>query len=79
MNNKDIDIIKNETLDDDLEIFVLIAMNNFLNIQEFGNLIYEGDDEGNDNDFIFKYYSMVKILYNMPFKYKTFKILCIDR
>ena len=40
-------------------------MNNFLTIEGFGNLLYEGDDEGNDNDFIFKYYSMVKRLYNM--------------
>ena len=31
MNNKDIDIIHNETLDDDLEIFVFIEMKKFLN------------------------------------------------
>ena len=73
MNNKDIDIINNETLDDDLEIFVFIEMNNFLTIEEFGNLLNEGDDEGHDNDFIFKYYSMVKILYNMSFNIKRLK------
>ena len=35
MNNKDIDIINNETIDDDLEIFVFIEMNNFLTIEGF--------------------------------------------
>ena len=35
MNNKDIDIRNNETIDDDLEIFVFIKMNNFLTIEGF--------------------------------------------
>ena len=73
MNNKDIDIRNNETLDDDLEIFVFIEMNNFFSIEGLGNLLYEGDDERNDNDFIFKYYSMVKRLYNMSFNIKRLK------
>ena len=73
MNNKDIDIMNNETLDDDLEIFVFIEMKNFLTIEEFGNLLCEGDDEGNDNDSVFKYYSMVKRLYNMSFNIKRLK------
>ena len=59
MNNKDIDIINNETIDDDLEIFVFIEMNNFLTIEGFDNLL-ECNDEGYNNDFIFKYYSIVK-------------------
>ena len=29
-------------------------MNNFLPIEGFDMLLYEGDDEGNDNDFNFK-------------------------
>ena len=59
MNNKDIDIIHNETLDDDLEIFVFIEMNNFLTIEGFDHLL-ECDDEGYNNELIFKYYCMVK-------------------
>ena len=70
MNNKDIDNRNNETLDDDLKIFVFIEMNDFLTIEGFGNLLHEGDDEGNDNDSIFKYCSMVKKLYNMSFHIK---------
>ena len=66
MNNKDIDIINNETIDDDLEIFVFIEMNNFVTIEGFDNLL-ECNDEGYNNDFIFKYYSIVKQLYNMSF------------
>ena len=73
MNNKDIDVRNNETIGDDLEIFVIIEMNNFLTIEGFDNLLYQGDDEGNDNDFIFKYYSMVKRLYNMSFSIKRLK------
>ena len=69
MNNKDIDIIQNETLDDDLEIFVFIEMNNFLTIEGFDHLL-ECDDEGYNNEFIFKYYCMVKRLYNMSFNIK---------
>ena len=59
MNNKDIDIIHNETLDDDLEIFVFIEMNNFLTIEGFDHLL-ECDDEGYNNESILKYYCMVK-------------------
>ena len=73
MNNKDIDVRNNETIDDDLEIFVFIEMNNFLTIEGFDNLLYEGDDEGNDKGFIFKYYSMVKRLCNMSFSIKRLK------
>ena len=51
MNNKDIDIIHNETLDDDLEIFVFIEMNNFLIIEGFDRLL-ECDDEGYNNEFL---------------------------
>ena len=69
MNNKDIDIIHNETLDDDLEIFVFIQMSNFLTIEGFDHLL-ECDDEGYNNEFIFKYYCMVKRLYNMSFNIK---------
>ena len=69
MNNKDIDIIQNETLDDDLKIFVFIEMNNFLTIEGFDHLL-ECDDEGYNNEFIFKYYCMVKRLYNMSFNIK---------
>ena len=66
MNNKDIDIINDETLDDDLEIFMFIEMNNFLTIEGFDHLL-ECDDEGYNNEFIFKYYCMVKRLHNMSF------------
>ena len=69
MNNKDIGIIHNETLDDDLEIFVFIEMNNFLTIEGFDHLL-ECDYEGYNNEFIFKYYCMVKRLYNMSFNIK---------
>ena len=69
MNNKDSDIIHNATLDDDLEIFVFIEMNNFLTIEGFDHLI-ECDDEGYNNEFIFKYYCMVKRLYNIAFYFK---------
>ena len=69
MNNKDIDIIHNETLGGDLEIFVFIEMNNFLTIEGFDHLL-ECDDEGYNNEFIFKYYCMVKRLYNMSFNIK---------
>ena len=69
MNNKDIDIIHNETLDDGLEIFVFIEMNNFLTIEGFDHLL-ECGDEGYNNEFIFKYYCMVKRLYNMSFNIK---------
>ena len=51
MNNKDIDIINNETIDDDLEIFVFIEMNHFLTIEGFDNLL-ECNDEGYNNVFI---------------------------
>ena len=78
MNNKDIDIINNETIDDDLEIFVFIEMNNFLTIEGFDNLL-ECNDEGYNNDFIFKYYSIVKQLYNMSFNIKRLKyVVLID-
>ena len=60
MNNEDIDNRNAETLDDDLEIFVFIEINKFLTEEEFDNLLFEGDEEGHANDFIFKYYSMVK-------------------
>ena len=76
MNNKDIDIINNETIDDDLEIFVFIEMNNFLTIEGFDNLL-ECNDEGYNNDFIFKYYSIVKQLYNMSFNIKRLKYVVL--
>ena len=76
MNNKDIDIINNETIDDDLEIFVFIEMNNFLTIEGFDNLL-ECNDEGYNNDFIFKYYSIVKQLYNMSFIIKRLKYVVL--
>ena len=76
MNNKDIDIINNETIDDDLEIFVFIEMNHFLTIEGFDNLL-ECNDEGYNNDFIFKYYSIVKQLYNMSFNIKRLKYVVL--
>ena len=76
MNNKDIDIINNETIDDDLEIFVFIEMNNFLTIEGFDNVL-ECNDEGYNNDFIFKYYSIVKQLYNMSFNIKRLKYVVL--
>ena len=76
MNNKDIDIINNETIDDDLEIFVFIEMNNFLTIEGFDNLL-ECNDEGYNNDFIFKYYSIIKQLYNMSFNIKCLKYVVL--
>ena len=76
MNNKDIDIINNETIDDDLELFVFIEMNNFLTIEGFDNLL-ECNDEGYNNDFIFKYYSIVKQLYNMSFNIKRLKYVVL--
>ena len=39
----------------------------FLTKEEIHNLLTECDDEGNDNDFIFQYYDMVKRLYSMSF------------
>ena len=77
MNNKDIDIINNETIDDDLEIFVFIVMNNFLTIEGFDNLLTECDDEGYNIDFIFKYYSMVKQLYNVSLNIKRLKYVIL--
>ena len=65
--NIDIDIRSVNTLDEDLEIWTFIQMNDFLTKEEFHNLLSECDDEGNDNDFIFQYYDMVKILYSMSF------------
>ena len=53
------------TLDEDLEIFVFIEMNKFLTAEEFANLLYTGDDDGHDNDCIFKYYGIVKRLYGI--------------
>ena len=47
-------------------------MNNFLTIEEVGNLL-ECDDEGYNNEFIFKYYSMANIVYNMSFNIKRLK------
>ena len=76
MNNKDIDIINNETIDDDLEIFVFIEMNNFLTIEGFDNLL-ECNDEGYNNVFIFKYYSIVKQLYNRSFNIKRLKYVVL--
>ena len=70
MKNEDIDNRNAETLDDDLEIFVFLEMNKFLTEEEFDNVLYEGDEEGNANDFVFKYYSIVKGLYNMSFSIK---------
>ena len=65
MNSKYINSRNVKNLDEDLEIFVFIKMNKFLTEEEFGNLLYKGDEEGNDNDFIYKYYNLVKRLYGM--------------
>ena len=65
--NIDIDIRSVNTLDEDFEIWTFIQMNDFLTKEEFHNLLSECDDEGNDNDFIFQYYDMVKRLYSMSF------------
>ena len=65
--NIDIDIRNVKTLDEDLEIWVFIQMNEFLTRIEFDHLLTECDDEGNDKDFIFKYYNVVKRLYSMSF------------
>ena len=73
MNNEDIDNRNVKNIDDDLEIFVFIEMNKFLTEEEFYNLLYKGDDEGNTNVFIVKYYSMVKRLYNMSLSIKRLK------
>ena len=67
MNSKYINTRNVKNLDEDLEIFVFIKMNKFLTEEEFGNLLYKGDEEGNDNAFIFKYYNLVKRLYGMSF------------
>ncbi|MCR9134349.1 MAG: hypothetical protein NXI08_17405 [bacterium] len=52
-------------------------MNSFLTIEGFDNLLTECDDKGHNNDFIFKFYSMVKKLYNVSFNIKrlTYVIL----
>ena len=73
MNNIYFETRHAETLDDDLEIFVFIEMKTFLTEEEFYNLLYEGDDEGNANDLIVKYYGMVKRLYIMSFSIKRLK------
>ena len=65
MNSKYINTRNVKNLDEDLEIFVFIKMNKFLTEEEFGNLLYKGNEEGNDNAFIFKYYNLVKRLYGM--------------
>ena len=69
MNNRDFDTRNAEALDDDLEIFVFIEMNKFLTEVEFDNLL----DNGYVNGFIYKYYSLVKRLYNMSFSIKRLK------
>ena len=38
--------------------------------EEFDNLLYTGDEDGNDNDCIFKYYNLLKRLYNMSYNTK---------
>ena len=65
--NIDIDIRSVKTLDEDLEIWTFVQMNEFLTRIEFDTLLTECDDEGNDNDFIFEYYNVVKRLYSMSF------------
>ena len=65
--NIDIDIRSVKTLDFFLEIWTFIQMNEFLTRIEFDTLLTECDDEGNDNDFIFQYYNVVKRLYSMSF------------
>ena len=50
MNSKHFNTRNVKNLDADLEIFVFIKMNKFLTKEEFDNLLYEGDEEGNDND-----------------------------
>ena len=69
MNNRDFDNRNAETLDDDLEIFVFIEMNKFFTEKEFDNAL----DNGYVNGFIYKYYSLVKRLYNMSFSIKRLK------
>ena len=65
--NIDIDIRSVKTFDENLEIWVFVQMNEFLTRIEFDTLLTECDDEGNDNDFIFEYYNVVKRLYSMSF------------
>ena len=67
MNSKYSNTRNVKNLDEDLEIFVFIKMNKFLTEEEFGDLLYKGDEEGNDNAFSFKYYNRVKRLYGMSF------------
>ena len=45
-------------------------MNKILTIEGIDNLLTECDDEGNNNESIFKYYGMVRRLYNMSFSIK---------
>ena len=76
MNNKDIDIINNKIIDDDLDIFVFIEMNNLVTIKGFDNLL-ESNDEGYNNDYIFKYYNIIKQLYNMLFYINFLKYIIL--
>ena len=73
MNSKYINTRNVQNFDEDLEIFVFIEMNKFLTEEEFDNLFYKGDEEGDDNGFIFKYYNMVEILYGMSFNIRRLK------
>ena len=54
------------TLDEDLEKFVFLEMNNLLTVEEFATLLYTGDNDGDDNGFIFKYYGIVQRLLYFP-------------
>ena len=69
MNNEDIDNRNVKNIDDDLEMFVFIEMNKFFTKEEFGNVV----DNGYVEDFIYKYYRMVKRFYNMSFGIKRLK------
>ena len=71
MNNEDIDNRNVKNIDDDLEIFVFIEMNKFFTKEEFENAL----DDGYIDGFIYKYYSMVKRLYNMSFSIKRLKMM----
>ena len=46
----------------------------FIEANKFDNLLYTVDDEGNDNDCIFKYYHLVKRLYGVSFNFERVKM-----
>ena len=69
INNIYFDTRNVKHIDDALEICVFIEMNKFFTKEEFGNVV----DNGYVEDIIYKYYSMVKRLYNMSFSIKRLK------